>query len=396
MKLFFIYFYFVTLGLLYILLLPVWFLICFVRKYRRSAPSRFFLYKNLPFKDKKSIWFHACSYGEVTSLTPLIYALEGNNVNVSVTTKTGFDKACQICESKNVRFLPYEIFLPFWIKKQRVLVVTEAELWLMLFFVAKRKGIKTMLINARISDVSYRRYKKFSWFYKILFSFIDEIYAQSETDKKRLLSLGAQNIKVSGNIKSLLLPKITRHYKINAMYKKVITLASTHIGEEAAILEQLSLIDLSNTLIIVVPRHPERFEAVHKLLQSWANAHGKTYGRFTKEGFNGQNDVVLCDTMGELINIYAITDITILGGSFIEGAGGHNPLEPSAFNNSIISGKFFFNQKELYSKVKGIAICGIQEIASALNGKLPKTSTTHLENGGDILKSILSAQKEIQ
>ncbi|MDR0666591.1 MAG: lipid IV(A) 3-deoxy-D-manno-octulosonic acid transferase [Campylobacteraceae bacterium] len=394
MKLFFIYFYYITLGALYILALPASFLICFVRKYRRSVPSRFFLYKNPPFKNEKSIWFHACSYGEVTSLTPLICALEGNNVNISVITKTGFDKACQI--SENVRFLPYEIFLPFWIKKQRTLVVTEAELWLMLFFAAKKKGIKTILINARISDRSYHRYRKFSWFYRILFSFVDEIYAQSETDKKRLLSFGAKNIKVSGNIKSLLLPKVTKHYKINSMHKKVITLASTHIGEEAAILEQLSSVDLSNTLIIVAPRHPERFEAVHKLLQSWANANGKTYGRFSKEGFDGQNDILLCDTMGELVNIYAVTDITILGGSFIESAGGHNPLEPSAFNNSIISGKFFFNQKELYSKVKGIVICDIKEIAHILSGKLPKTSTAHLENGGDIIKSILSEQKEIQ
>lgn len=396
MKLFFIYFYFMVLGLLYIAALPISLLICLVKKYRRSVPSRFFLYKNPSFKDEKSVWFHACSYGEVTSLTPLIYALEGNNVNISVITKTGFDKACQICKGENVRFLPYEIFLPFWIKKQRTLVVTEAELWPMLFFTAKRRGIKTILINARISDRSYYRYKKFSWFYKILFSFVDEIYAQSQTDKKRLLSLGAHNIKVSGNIKSLLLPKVTKCYKANNIYKKVITLASTHIGEEAAILEQLSSVDLSNMLIIVAPRHPERFEAVHKLLQSWANTNGKTCGRFSKEGFNGQNDVLLCDTMGELINIYAVTDITILGGSFIEGVGGHNPLEPSAFNNSIVSGKFFFNQKELYSKVKGIVICDIKEIASTLSGKLPKTSTTHLENGGDIIKSILSEQKEIQ
>jgi 3-deoxy-D-manno-octulosonic-acid transferase len=375
-------------------MLPFLFLICFIKKYRRSIPSRFFLYKNPTFKNEKSIWFHACSYGEVTSLIPLIYALGNNNINVSVITKTGFDKACQICKNENIRFLPYEIFLPFWIRKQRTLIVTEAELWLMLFFVAKKKGIKTILINARISNRSYHRYKKFSWFYKILFSFIDEVHAQSETDKKRLLTLGARNIKVSGNIKSLLLPKVTKHYKINNIYKKVITLASTHIGEESAILEQLSFVDLSNTLIILAPRHPERFEAVHKLLQSWANANGKTYGRFSKEGFEAQNDVVLCDTMGELINIYAITNITILGGSFIEGIGGHNPLEPSAFNNSIISGKFFFNQKELYSKVEGIVICNIKEIASVLGGKLPKTSTTHLANGRDIIKSILSEQEK--
>ncbi|MDR1975860.1 MAG: lipid IV(A) 3-deoxy-D-manno-octulosonic acid transferase [Campylobacteraceae bacterium] len=391
MKLFFIYFYFTALALLYIVALPFSILICFVRKYKRAVPSRFFLYKNPPFCDKKSVWFHACSYGEVTSLIPLINAIGSSDVNISVITKTGFDKACKICAPQNVRFLPYEIFLPFWINRQKILVVTEAELWLMLFFVAKKKGIKTMLINARISDRSYYRYKRFSWFYKILFSFVDEVHAQSETDKKRLTLLGAQNIKVSGNIKSALLPKITKKYKINSAYQKVITLASTHIGEEAALLEQLSVADLSNTLIIVAPRHPERFDAVHKLLQSWANSHGKTYGRFSKEGLEEQNDVVLCDTMGELINIYAITDITILGGSFIEGAGGHNPLEPAAFNNSIISGKFFFNQKELYSKVEGIVVCDVKEVSTVLSGRVPKTSTTCLEKESGMVKSILCA-----
>jgi 3-deoxy-D-manno-octulosonic-acid transferase len=378
-----------VMGLLYIVALPASLLICFFKKYRRAIPSRFFLYKNLPFPKKKTIWLHACSYGEVTSLAPLIHAIGNNDVNVSVITKTGYDKACQICGCENVRFLPYEIFLPFWIKEQRVLVVTEAELWLMLFFVAKKRGIKTMLINARISDRSYHRYRNFRWFYRVLFSFVDEVHAQSETDKKRLAVLGAKNIKVSGNIKSSLLPKVTRQYKINSIYKRVITLASTHIGEEAALLEQLSNVDLSNTLIIVVPRHPERFAAVHKLLQSWANSNGKTYGVFSKDGLGEQNDIVLCDTMGELINIYAITNITILGGSFMEGIGGHNPLEPAAFNNSIISGRFFFNQKELYAKVEGVVICDMQEVAAALNTKLPKTSTIYLENNSDIVKSIL-------
>jgi 3-deoxy-D-manno-octulosonic-acid transferase len=391
MKVFFIYFYCAVLSLFYIAALPASFVICCFKKYRRAVPSRFFLYKNMPFSNEKGIWLHACSYGEVTSLTPLMHALGSDNINISVITKTGFDKACQICKNENVRFLPYEIFLPFWIKKQKTLVVTEAELWLMLFYIAKKRGIKTILINARISDNSYHKYKKFRWFYKILFSFVDEVHAQSETDKKRLASLGAQNIKVSGNIKSSLLPKITRQYKINSIYKRVITLASTHIGEEAPLLEQLSLADLSNTLIVVVPRHPERFEAVHKLLQSWANSNGKIYGKLSKEGLEGRNDIVLCDTMGELINIYAVTDITILGGSFIEGIGGHNPLEPAAFNNSIVSGKFFFNQKELYARVDGIVICSVKEVGEKLKGELPKASTAYLENANDIVKAILNA-----
>ncbi|MDR1284900.1 MAG: lipid IV(A) 3-deoxy-D-manno-octulosonic acid transferase [Campylobacteraceae bacterium] len=388
MRYFFIYFYCAALGLFYIAALPILIVASFFKKHRRSIPARFFLCGNPPFKESH-IWFHACSYGEVTSLAPLIHALGNNEVNISVVTQTGFDKAKTL--TSNTRFLPYEIFLPFWIKKQKVLVVTEAELWLMLFFAAKKTNTKTMLINARISDNSYKRYKKFRWFYKIIFSFIDEVYAQGEQDKKRLSELGAKNIKVSGSIKNSLLPKVTKHYA-KAKNTKIITLASTHIGEEALLLDQLSSVDLSDTMIIIVPRHPERFDAVGKLTQSWANSHGKTYGRFSKDGFDKLSDVILCDTMGELINIYAITDITILGGSFVEGVGGHNPSEPAAFNNSIISGKFFFNQKELYSKVENIVICDIKEVAGKLKGALPKASTSYLENTNDIVKSILDAK----
>jgi 3-deoxy-D-manno-octulosonic-acid transferase len=385
----FIYFYCAVLSLLYILALPMIIIAAFFRKHKQSIPARFFLRGNPPFA-KSGVWFHACSYGEVSSLMPLIYTFESSEINISVVTKTGFDKAKVL--TPNIRFLPYEIFLPFWIKKQKVLVVTEAELWLMLFYTAKKTGAKTILINARISDNSYKKYRQFKWFYKIIFSFIDEVYAQGEQDKKRLSELGAKNIKVSGNIKNSLLPKVTKHYNIKTKNTKIITLASTHIGEETLLLEQLSTVDLSNTVVIIVPRHPERFEAVNKLTQSWANSHGKTYSRFSKDGFDKLGDVILCDTMGELINIYALTDITILGGSFIEGIGGHNPLEPAAFNNSIISGRFFFNQKELYSKVEGIVICDIKEVAEKLRETLPKASTAYLENTNDIVKSILDTK----
>ncbi|MDR3178024.1 MAG: lipid IV(A) 3-deoxy-D-manno-octulosonic acid transferase [Campylobacteraceae bacterium] len=389
MHYFFIFLYYLILSLFFILALPIIIIASFFKKHRHSIPARFFLRGNPPFK-KNSVWFHACSYGEVTSLTPLIYALGSSEVNISVVTKTGFDKAKSIAE--NVRFLPYEIFLPFWVTKQKTLVVTEAELWLMLFFAAKKNGTKTMLINARISDNSYHNYKKFKWFYKIVFSFIDEVYAQGEQDKKRLFELGAKNIKVCGNVKNSLLPKITKRYNsIKPKDTKIITLASTHIGEESLLLNELASVDLSNVTIIIVPRHPERFAAVNKLAQSWANSHGKTYSCFSKDGFEKLSDIVLCDTMGELINIYAITDITILGGSFIEGIGGHNPLEPAAFNNSIISGRFFFNQKELYAKVEDIVICDIKEVAQKLKGTLPKTSTAYLENTNEIIKSILNA-----
>jgi 3-deoxy-D-manno-octulosonic-acid transferase len=385
----FTYIYFAVLCIVYIIALPFLVVFSFFKKYRESIPSRFFLRKNQKFTES-GVWFHACSYGEVSSLTSLISTLklDNENVNVSVITNTGYKRAKEMTE--NVRYLPFEIFLPFWITKQDVLVVTEAELWLMLFFIAKRKGTKTILINARVNDNSYHRYKKFRWFYNKLFENIDEVYAQSAVDETRLKFLGAKNIQVTGNIKNMNLPKVTKNYGANQKYEKTITLASTHIGEEKLILKQLGNINLDNTLVILVPRHPERFEAVHKLAQAWANDMGKTYCRFSKDGFNDPCDVMLCDVMGELVNIYAITDITILGGSFIEGVGGHNPVEPASFNNIIISGLFYYNQKELYSKVEDITICNVDEIAKVIRTNPPKAHIKHIEDNNIILESILN------
>lgn len=380
------------LCIVYIIALPIFIILSLFGKYKEAIPSRFFL-KNSPKLKEDGIWFHACSYGEVSSLSSLINTLKlkTENIHVSVITKTGYNRAKELCSS--VRYLPFEIFLPFWITRQKILVVTEAELWLMLFYIAKKKGAKTILINARVNDNSYHRYKKFKWFYNIIFSNIDEVYAQSVVDEKRLISLGAKNIQVTGNIKNMNLPKVTKNFKANQKFEKVITLASTHIGEESLILKQLNDINLDNTLVILAPRHPERYEAVHKLAQAWANSKGKTYCRFSKIGFDEPCDVMLCDVMGELVNIYAITNLTILGGSFIEGVGGHNPIEPASFNNIIISGPFYFNQKELYSKVENIAICCADEIAKTIKSNPQKTFIKHIDSDNIIVDSIIEANK---
>ena len=142
--------------------------------------------------------------------------------------------------------MPFEIFIPFWLKNCKNLVVIEAELWLMLFYIAHKRCNKNILVNARISDRSYPKYKKFKWFYSHLFSYIDTIFAQSEIDKQRLLSLGAKNVIVAGNIKSAVEYKITKKY---TPIKKTIVAGSTHKGEEEIILSPTKPKDKPITLI---------------------------------------------------------------------------------------------------------------------------------------------------
>jgi 3-deoxy-D-manno-octulosonic-acid transferase len=341
--------YYTILVIAYIIAIPILLLLSLKSKYRESIPKRFFLYKN-SFFDKNQIWFHSCSLGETKSLIPIINELKNKNiisdVNISVVTNTGFEEAKKI--SQNVKFLPFEIFLPFWIKPQQHLVVMEAELWYILFFYAKKNHTKTTLINARISDRSFHKYLKFKFLYKKIFENIDTIFAQSQKDKDRLEQLGAKNIQVIGNIKTFSNISITKEYqKPNDL---IITAGSTHKKEEELIIK--AFLDFGKGKLIIVPRHPERFNEVDKLIQTLAP--NKKYHRFSQNK-NFDSDIILIDKMGELINIYAITDIVILGGAF-ENIGGHNPIEPAFFNCKIISGKKYFNQKELFKCVSNIFI----------------------------------------
>jgi 3-deoxy-D-manno-octulosonic-acid transferase len=307
------------------------------------------LQRTPPFS-KEGIWFHACSLGEAKALAPLIETITKAQVNISVITHTGFSAASAYKEA-TVRYLPYEIFLPFWQKRQRLLIVLEAELWYLLFLVAAQKGTKTVLLNARISERSYPKYMKMRWFYSRLFKYVDHIYVQSEVDKKRFESLGAEHIKVVGNIK--LAQKITATQEYKRPDGLNIVGGSTHEGEEKIILDAFlafKKVHKEDMRLIIVPRHPERFESVAKLMQACADENGLSFSRFSKSTAL-ETDLILVDKMGELNNIYAISDIAVLGGAFAP-IGGHNPLEPIAFGCKIISGKKIFNQQELFKYVK--------------------------------------------
>lgn len=354
-------------------------ILAFKKKYRASIPARFFLFKNPKF-DASRVHFHACSFGEVRSIAPLVSRFK-DAAAVSVVTKTGFDEAKKI--TQNTRFLPFEIFLPFWLKPAKITVIFEAELWLGLVFWAKFKGSRVILINARISDRSYKSYLKFGFFYRYLFKFIDKIYAQSDLDKQRLQRLGAKNIVVSGNIKSAFLSSPSKIYA--KPKERAIVLASTHAGEEELILRELNL--SANDKLILVPRHPERFGEAGEILAKFAVKNGLSFAKFSEtKNFDAQ--CVLVDAMGELVNIYKFSDVVVLGGSFVPNVGGHNPIEAAQFENAVISGEFIFNQKALYGAVEGIKFAKADEISSLLRQNLPKAKIVAKGDVSEILKDI--------
>jgi len=350
-------YYLLALGL-YLIAIPYLLLKKRSKKYSQAIPAKFFLTNNPQFEENK-IWFHSCSMGETKALKPIFDELNNDDINLSVITNTGYEQGSSMI--KNVRYLPFEIFLPFWMKKQKVLVVMEAELWYMLFLTAFKNGTRTVLINARINDKSYKTYKKYSFFYKQLFKYVHKVFAQSEIDKTRLESLGANNVEVIGNIKLASLPKTTKEFiKPDGV---IITAGSTHKSEEELILNAW---DKKQGKLLLVPRHPERFDEVFNLVENRYQNSDISYSRYSKTN-NFDSDIVIVDVMGELINIYAISDVVILGGGFIKTAGGHNPIEPAFFNNIVISGEVIFNQKSLFECVNDYYLINNNELETYLN-----------------------------
>jgi 3-deoxy-D-manno-octulosonic-acid transferase len=355
-------FYFTISVLLYLVALPLLVFLSFKPKYKESIPARFFLFNNPRFKTDNGIWFHVCSFGEAGALKPILEALVGEDIKITTVTHTG--QAVAKKYNADVRYLPYELFIPFWAKKQKVIVVLEAEFWYMLFAVMRAKGTRVILLNARISEKSAKKYLQFAWFYKKMLQHVEIIYAQSEEDKNRFLALGAKNIEVVGNIK--LAGKITQTKEYIKPEGEVIVAGSTHDTEEESVLkafvEYRKQVDAK---LIIVPRHPERFDGVYELMKQYASIHQLSLSRFSEQE-NFEADMILVDAMGELNNIYAISDIAIVGGAFKEKVGGHNPLEPAHFGCKIITGKHFHDQRELYKYVYHVQYVERDEIHKAL------------------------------
>ena len=379
--------YTIVMTIVYIISTP--FLLFFSKrqiKYKISIPARFFLYRNRTLTPN-GVWFHVCSFGEARAIYPLLDVLPKDKLRFTTTTETGYE-AISIKSKKESRYLPFEPLLFSWLKPQKVLLVMEAEFWYLLFALAKSRGAKTMLINARMSDRSFPKYKKMVWFYRQLFKYIDEVYAQSELDRERLELLGANNIRVIGNIKLANIPKATR--ELTKPKVLLVCGASTHEGEEELILDAFVKLkeEEPKARLIIVPRHPERFEKVSLLVQECARENHYNWHKFSEnEALN--SDIVLADVLGELVNIYAISDVVILGGAFVK-VGGHNAGEPAQFGCKIISGEHYFNQRDIFSMIEGISIVSRGNLAKRLqqHAQLIPTKIVQRTDINPILESI--------
>ncbi|MDR2153335.1 MAG: 3-deoxy-D-manno-octulosonic acid transferase [Helicobacteraceae bacterium] len=343
---------------------------------RAVVLRRLLLIGNLPFT-QSGVWIHCASFGEARAIEPIIKSLPPTMpINITVATKSGFDEVKRRYTQAQARFLPFENFLPFWIRRQDTLIVFDAELWFALFAYAKKCGATTMLINARVPANRLGRYRRLRWFYRRVFRKIDFIYAQSDADRDRLIALDAKNALTLGNIKLLQQPQTTRNFaKPNAL---TIVAASTHEGEEALILRAWIKSAIGGRLFIV-PRHPERFDAVWKEILTIAKegdgSNALSAARFSELNALGDAKITLIDAMGLLIDLYAIADIVALGGAFAP-KGGHNPIEAAHFGARIITGEHIFHQKALFAEISGAIFSSSERLAESLKQALtaPKTA----------------------
>lgn len=332
--------------------------------YAKRHMERYGFYKNLLKPKPKGIVVHASSVGEVMVATPLVKALQARYPDLAITftcmTPTGSDQIKKTFgESVTHCYLPFD--LPFAIKRflrfidPKAVIIIETELWANLFYALKRQNIALMIANARLSARSSARYAKFQKTMGEILQCVDLIAAQDKLSAERYLAIGAtpEQVKVTGNIKYDLTPSAKIYKKINenrGVFNKrpVWVAASTHEGEEEIILaaHQKLRTKFPDLLLVLVPRHLERFDAVADLIK----AKNLSFVRRSEHQVVKNEAVLLADTMGELLFFYGLCDVAFIGGSLIT-RGGHNPLEAAAFKKPIVSGIEVFNFQDVYQQL---------------------------------------------
>ena len=309
------------------------------------------------------LWVHAVSVGEVNAAVPLIRKqldIRGiRSVVVTCATPTGSDQVrMSLAGSVEQFYAPLD--LKFAVNRflarirPEALVIMETELWPNLLLACQRQGVRIMFANMRVSDRSYQNARRFKVLFRHLFQSVGRFCVQTETDAERIASLGADTdrIEVTGNLKfELDLPtgfdEQARGFRnLWGSHRPVLILGSSHAGEDEMIFGVFRRLRsfYPNLLCIVVPRHPERFEQVYLL------AVESGYSVVRRSSWNQSPsqlvDILVVDTMGELLQFYGASDVAVVGGSFAE-AGGHNVLECMAARVPVIFGPDMSNFQEI-------------------------------------------------
>jgi 3-deoxy-D-manno-octulosonic-acid transferase len=362
--------------------------------------------------ERPAIWVHAVSVGEVLAVSRLVktldVALPDYIIAVSTTTRTGQALARERFGANRVFYCPLD--LPWAVRayqnalRPRLFVLAETEFWPNLLSGCFRRKIPVAVVNARISDRSWPRYRRLRRLWLPFLSRLSRVLAQSQTDADRLKAIGCspERVTVAGNLKfdvrAAEEAEATRLLKALAHGLCLIVAGSTLDGEEAALLEawpRLLQAD-SQLAMVLAPRHPERFGAVAALLENsglpWVKRsdwHSKQEGSL-KPLNPGQ--IVLLDTIGELASVYSLASVAFVGGSLVP-AGGHNPLEPAQFGVPIVMGPHYANFRAITEDLlahQALRISAREDLAAALIDLLEDRSAA--EAMGNRAKQVFCSQ----
>jgi 3-deoxy-D-manno-octulosonic-acid transferase len=313
--------------------------------------------------DSQTVWLHTVSVGETIAAYPfalrLLDAYPQYSLLVTTTTPTGSTQVRRLYAKEIAsgrvqhQYMPYDLpdclsrFVKYW--QPVCAIFMETEVWPNTLACCEQRSIPALLINARLSEKSCTGYQRMGTFAEQTFSRFTHIIAQSEADVARLRTLSRSPISVSGNLKSDIMisddlreeaARLKREWSSNGE-KTLIIAASTHKGEDEIILMAYRelLAEHSDIRLVIVPRHPERFEFVVKLCREQGI---NVACRSQPNTVTSDTSVIIGDSLGELMTFYGASDIAVVCGSFIEH-GGHNMLEPAAWGLPVISGDSVYN-----------------------------------------------------
>lgn len=349
--------------------------------------------------NQRPIWIHAVSVGESIAATPLIKEIKKQNpeqpIIVTTTTSTGAEQIEKLGSLVEHRYMPIDFgfavkgFLKA-IQPKKMLII-ETELWPNTLHQVSKFGVPITVVNARLSQKSRNSYAKFQPVFNIIEPYLTKILCQSQSDADHFESLGVAKSKlaITGSIKFDIQIADTVKEKAKALrselgeHRPIWIAASTHKGEDEQILNaHKNVLEIyPDALLIIVPRHPERFDSVVQLCQS----SGFTTARRTNADIHSceKSQVYVGDTMGEMLILIGAADICFMGGSLIgDKVGGHNVLEPAALGIPTISGPSYFNFKEIVEnmlKAEAITIVNSSELSKQLNSMFTNSDSLHAQ-----------------
>lgn len=318
------------------------------------------------------LWFQCASVGETNSILPLIdEILKKKDINILITSGTVTSAEIVLKKIKNKNNIIHQYtptdtysainkFLKFW--KPKALITVESEIWPNMISMAYNFCERVMIVNGKMSERSFNKWKKFGGLRKEIFNSVDTCYSQTIEDKDRFIELGIKNTTFLGNIKfSVSKLKVNKQYledlNNNTKDRQKVLFASMHLEEIDYILSIAKELKNKSILSILAIRHPNKSNEIYSIFtENGFNVKRKS----NNENITKDTDIYMCDVMGEMGTMFEFCKICVMCGAFVDGIGGHTPVEPANHSCAIITPPYIFNNKSLFEELEkdnGCIIC---------------------------------------